>query len=78
MDTMGKTEILRAALAKLLSTTDDRIDIVDMPTARLAIRSAIAKDGIFLMGDNHLSWSHFLLRTWRDLEEFYWERRHAA
>ena len=72
------TEILRAELARLLLTTRDQIDMVDIPTARLAMRAVIAEEGLLLKGENTLPWSHFLLQTWRDLEDFYWAKDHAA
>lgn len=78
MDILGRTERLRAELAGLLATTAEHIDIVDIPTARLAMRSAIAEEGLLLKGDGSLAWSRFLLRTWRELEDFHWERQHAA
>lgn len=73
-----KTEALRGQLAKYLGTTADKIDLVDMPSARLAMRAVIAEEGLLLKGDNALPWSHFLLRTWSELEDFYWEKQHAA
>ena len=77
-DVLEYTETLRAELARLLHTTPDQIDIVDIPTARLAMRAVIAEEGLLFKGENTLSWSHFLLRTWRDLEDFYWTKDHAA
>lgn len=77
-DTLGHTEMLRAELARLLKTTVEHIDLVDIPTAGLAMRATIAEEGVLLKGDNSLPWSHFLLRTWREMENFYWERQHAA
>lgn len=75
---LEKTEELRGQIAKYLGTTTDKIDLVDIPSARLAMRAVIAEEGLLLKGDNTLSWSHFLLRTWGELEDFYWEKRHAA
>ncbi len=77
MDTLGKTEVLRSELAGLLKCSCDKIDIIDMPSAHLAMRATIAEEGVLLKGDNQLAWSHFLLRTWRDLEDFEWEQKHA-
>lgn len=65
-------------LARLLGITPERIDLVDIPSARLAMRAVVAEEGLLLKGDNTLAWSHFLLRTWEELEESYRERRHAA
>lgn len=75
---LEKTEVLRRQLAKYLGTTIDKIDLVDIPSARLAMRAVIAEEGLLLRGDNTLPWSHFLLRTWGELEDFYWEKLHAA
>lgn len=75
---LEKTEELRGQIAKYLGTTTDKVDLVDIPSARLAMRAVIAEEGLLLKGDNTLSWSHFLLRTWGELEDFYWEKRHAA
>lgn len=78
LDSLGKTEELRSRLSALLSENGIKIDIVDIPTARLAMRSVIAQEGKLLKGENELAWSRFLLRTWRDLEDFYWEQTHAT
>lgn len=78
MQQLAKTEKLRNQLAKALQTTDDKIDLINIPTAGLAIREVIANEGVILKGDNTLALSHFLLKTWRELEEFYWGRIYAA
>ncbi len=78
IDTMTKlsnTETLRHNLATLLSESD--IDLIDLPTAGLAIRETVANHGIILEGENTLKLSHFLLKTWREVEEFYWEDIYA-
>ncbi len=70
---LGDTENLRNQLARLLGVEDDAIDLVDLPTARLAIRDVTVNEGIPLKGDNTLAWRHFLQRTWRDMEDFKWD-----
>ncbi|NOT13857.1 MAG: nucleotidyltransferase domain-containing protein [Methylococcaceae bacterium] len=75
---LAQTETLRRELALFLQITPDEIDLVDLPTARLAMRAVVAEEGVVLKGDNTLSWSHFLLRTWGELEDFYWRQQHAA
>ena len=75
---LGRLETIRRLCATALETIDDQIDLIDLRTARLAIRAVAAEEGIPLKGDNGLSWSHFLLRTWRELEEYYWEKTDAA
>lgn len=78
MEVLEQTEILRRELASFLRVIPDEIDLVDLPTVRLAMRAVAAEEGVMLKGDNTLPWSHFLLRTWGELEEFYWRKQHAA
>lgn len=78
IDRLAKTETLRRELALFLQIMPDEIDLVDLPSARLAMRAVAAEEGVELKGDNTLAWSHFLLRTWAELEDFYWSREHAA
>ena len=75
---LAATERLRAQLAEALGTDVDRIDLIDLRSARLAIRAVVAEEGCLLTGDGSLAWSHFLLRTWRELEDWTWESTHAA
>jgi predicted nucleotidyltransferase len=72
------TERLRRLLAQQLALPETRIDLILIPGSRLAIRSVIAEEGIVLKGEESLAWSHLLLRTWRELEEVYWEAIYAA
>jgi hypothetical protein len=78
MQALGLSETLRREIADALRLPEAKIDLIDMPTARLAMRAVIAEQGILLKGDDTLAWSHFLQRTWRELEAYDWERRHAA
>ncbi|TVS09567.1 MAG: nucleotidyltransferase domain-containing protein [Gammaproteobacteria bacterium] len=75
---LAATEHLRARLAEALRTDVERIDLIDLRSARLAIRAVVAEEGCLLKGDGSLAWSHFLLRTWRELEQWSWESTHAA
>ena len=54
------------------------IDLIELRRANLTMRANVAEQGLPLTGDNSLAWAHFLKRTWRDLEDFYWEQRRAA
>ncbi len=72
------TEQLRSTLAKALSVSEQHVDLIDIPTARLAMRAVVAEEGIPLKGGDSLVWHRFLQRTWRELEEQYWEQLYAA
>lgn len=78
MHCMALTERLRHRLADRLGCSDDAIDLIYIPDARLAMRSVIAEEGIPLKGADTLAWKHFLQRTWRELEEAYWEKIYAT
>lgn len=75
---LGRTESLRRRLASILGVTEDTVDLIDLPSARLAMRAVVAEEGIPLKGEDGLPWQHFLRRTWRDLEDYYWEQTYAA
>lgn len=75
---LAQTETLRRTLAQLLKVAEDKVDLIDLTNARLAMRAVVAEEGIVLKGDNTLAWHHFLQRTWRDLEDYYWSQCYAA
>lgn len=78
MSKLGRTETLRRQIAQQLGVAETAIDMIDIPAARLAMRAVIAEEGIVLRGKSSLYWSRFLQRTWRELEEYYWEQTYAA
>lgn len=71
-------EILKPKIAEVVGVHQDKIDLIDMVTARLAMRAVIAEEGLLLKGDDTLAWSHFLTQTWAELEDYYWRKQHAA
>lgn len=75
---LAATEHLRSLLARELNVPLQSIDLIDLPTARLAMRAVVAEEGIVLKGGESLAWYRFLQRTWRELEEQYWEQLYAA
>ena len=75
---LGHTETLRRALALALNTREENIDLIQAPTAGLAMREKIANEGQLIYTHNPLKWIHFLTRTWREIEQFHWEREHYA
>ena len=72
------TEQLRRTVAEKLAVSGQSIDLIDLPTARLTMRAVVAEEGIPLKGGDSLAWHRFLQRTWRELEEQYWEQIYAA
>jgi predicted nucleotidyltransferase len=74
---LGQSERLRNKLANALKVDPDKIDLIDLRRANLAMRASVAEDGIPLSGQDSLAWAHFLIRTWREIENFYWEQAHA-
>ena len=78
MAVLGKTETLRRKIAEAVDVKLDQIDLIDLRRANLAMRASVAEEGVLLTVENTLAWSHFLRRTWRELEDYYWEQRHAA
>lgn len=75
---IGMQESLRRSIADILAISPEDIDLIDLASANLTMRATVAEDGIVLQGEDTLAWARFLTRTWRELEDFYWERIHAA
>ena len=78
MQQLAKTETLRRLLAKQLHQSEAKIDLIDLSRATLTMRAVVAEEGVILKGEESLAWAHFLQRTWRDLESFYWGKIYAA
>lgn len=78
MEVLQKMEILRRKMAETMGAKLDQIDLIELRRANFAMRAIVAENGILLKGEETLAWSYFLTRTWRELEDFYWEQRHAA
>jgi len=78
LENLANTETLRRLLATALGVGEDRVDLIDLPGAGLAMRALVAENGIPLKGEDSLVWNHFLGRTWRELEAYEWEKQHAG
>ena len=72
------SEILKQQIADAIGIHKDKIDLIDITLARLAMRAVIAEEGIILKGGDTLAWSHYLTRTWGELEDYYWRKNNAA
>ncbi|MHB9019207.1 MAG: type VII toxin-antitoxin system MntA family adenylyltransferase antitoxin [Burkholderiales bacterium] len=71
-------EILKQKITDVIAIHRDKIDLIDMVSARLTMRAVIAEEGIVLKGGETLVWIHFLTKTWGELEDYYWRLAHAA
>ena len=77
MKRLGKTEMLRRLLAKTLNQPESKIDLIDLTMTRLTMNAVVAEEGEILKGEDTLAWNHFLQRTWRELETYYWSSIYA-
>ncbi len=75
---LARTENTRHDIATVLHTEPDKVDLIDVPSTKLAMRELIANHGIILTDPESLPWLYFLQRTWRDLEDYYWEELYVA
>ena len=75
---LSHTEDLRRELAEAMNISPESIDLIELRRANLAMRASVAEEGLPLIGQDSLAWAYFLQRTWRELEDFYWEKRYAA
>jgi predicted nucleotidyltransferase len=75
---LAQTETLRHRLAVILNVSPKAIDLIELRRSNLAMRASVAEEGVPLAGGDSVAWARFLRRTWRDLEDFYWDQQHAA
>lgn len=78
MTVLSTTEILRRHIAEALGMAESKIDLIDLSRANLAMRASVAEEGKPIKGQETLAWFHFLQRTRREIEDFYWNMYHAA
>ena len=77
-DRLIANEELRQTLRHTLNVPEDKIDLIDLADARLAMRAQVAEDGQMLYLADELAWIRFLQNTWAELEDNDWRSRHAA
>jgi predicted nucleotidyltransferase len=78
LQSLAKTETLRQLIAKHTHQTETKIDLIDIMATSLAMRAVIVEEGMVLKGEGDLAWNHFLQRTWRELESYYWNDIYAT
>jgi hypothetical protein len=71
---LAAQETLRRDFANILQVQPEDIDSIDIACASLAMRANVAEEDRLLAGESGLAWAPFLTRTWRELEDHYWER----
>ena len=65
-------EQLRQQLAQLLKMNSDEIDVIDLRSASLSLKSSVVADGVVLKGEDSLELMLFYKRVWSLEEDFYW------
>ena len=75
---LSRTELLRHQLRLALDLDEDKIDLIEVSGAGLAMRALVAEQGEELFVRDDLSWIRFLSATWFELEDHYWRAQHAA
>lgn len=75
---LAATETLRRDIARALQVEESAVDLIELRRANLAMRANVAEEGLVLSGGDSPTWAIFLRRTWRELEDFYWYKQHAA
>ena len=75
---LRRTELLRHQLRLALDLEEDKIDLIDVSGAGLAMRALVAEEGKELVVQDDLAWIRFLSATWFELEDHYWRAHHAA
>lgn len=75
---LGRHEALRRRLAQCLNVAGEKIDLIDLASARLAMKAVVVEEGTVVSLNDELAWAHFQTATWRELEDHYWDRAHAA
>ena len=74
---LGIKETIRNDISKVLGISTEKVDIVDIANAGLAITSTIVSQGKVLKGEGTLELSHFYIRTWALEEDFNMRLNHG-
>ena len=77
-DKLVATEELRQQLRHVLNVSEEKVDLIDLADARLAMRALVAEEGVPLYIRDDLAWIRFLQNTWAQIEDNQWRSQHAA
>ena len=78
LDRITNHESLRQQIAKVLSVPDEEIDLIDLSNSRLAMQALVVEEGQLITANDELAWAKYQVRVWRELENYYWDKTHAA
>ena len=74
---LGRHETLRRHLALALNRPESAVDLIDLRNTGLTMKALVVEEGKVLLVNDELAWAQFQTRTWRELEDYYWDRAHA-
>lgn len=78
LERIGKHETLRHDLARHLAIPDDKVDLIDLSSTRLAMQAVVVEEGQLIWANDALAWAKYQVRVWRELEDYYWKKAHAS
>ena len=78
LDRIGKHETLCHDLSGHLAIPDDKVDLIDLSSTRLAMQAVVVEEGQLIWANDTLAWAKYQVRVWRELEDYYWEKAHEA
>ena len=78
LERISSHEVLRHRIAHSLSVTDEKIDLIDLSSTRLAMQALVVEEGQLIWANDELAWAKYQVRIWRELEDHYWTQTHTA
>jgi predicted nucleotidyltransferase len=78
LERINSHEMLRHCIAQRLSVPDEKIDLIDLSSTRMAMQALVVEEGQLIQANDELAWAKYQVRVWRELEHYYWEKTHAA
>lgn len=56
---LGQMETMRREISEVVGVESDKIDLIELRRANLAMRANVAESGLPLTGQDTLAWAHF-------------------